>query len=274
MDIFEVDQKTCLQDGICAAVCPFWLIDFRPDGYPIPAAEAEKMCIKCGHCVAVCPTGSLTHREMPVEQCPPVQKALEVSVEQCEYFFRSRRSRRVYENKPVPREVLVRAIEIARYAPTGHNLQCVEWLVLTNKEELRRLKEIGADWMRWMIINEPELADFLAMERILRLREEGKDELLRDAPVVIVAHTDKYHPIASYMCTIALTHFELVANTMGLGCCWAGLFNQAATTFPPMMEALSLQEGHQAFGCLMVGYPKYRYYRLPLRKPPRIAWRT
>lgn len=273
MDLFEVNQQTCRQDGICAAVCPFGLIDLQKGGYPKPTAEAEEECIRCGHCVTVCPTGSLTHREMPVEQCPPIQKALQVTAEQCEHFLRSRRSIRVYENKPVPREVLTRLVETARYAPTGHNTQCVEWLVLANRDELRHLETIAVDWMRWVISNQPELALFLGMERMLKRQESGKNVFLRDAPVVIVAHAGKNNRTASMACPIALTYLELAANSMGLGCCWAGLFNAVATTFPPMIEALSLPKGHQAFGSMMVGYPKFSYHRMPLRKPPGITWR-
>jgi nitroreductase len=149
----------------------------------------------------------------------------------------------------------------------------VEWLVLANRDELRHLETIAVDWMRWVISNQPELALFLGMERMLKRQKSGKNVFLRDAPVVIVAHAGKNNRTASMACPIALTYLELAANSMGLGCCWAGLFNAVATTFPPMIEALSLPKGHQAFGSMMVGYPKFSYHRMPLRKPPGITWR-
>ena len=79
--------------------------------------------------------------------------------------------------------------------------------------------------------------------------------------------------MALHACTIALTYLELAATSMGLGTCWAGYFNVTATSFPPMQEALALPPGHQAFGSMMVGYPKFSYHRLPLRNPPAISWR-
>lgn len=79
--------------------------------------------------------------------------------------------------------------------------------------------------------------------------------------------------MAPHACTIALTYLELAATSMGLGTCWAGYFNVAATSFPPMQEALALPPGHQAFGSMMVGCPKFSYHRLPLRNPPAISWR-
>ncbi len=273
MKLFEVDQQTCKQDGICAAVCPIGIIDFQKGGYPTPIGEAEELCVRCGHCVAACPTGSLSHREMPVEQCPPVQKNLQLTAEHCEHFLRSRRSIRVYQDKSVPRADLVRLIEVARYAPSGHNSQCAEWLVLDNKNELRKLAGIVADWMRWMLGNMPGIALAWHMDRTLQRWEDGHDVILRDAPVVIITHAAEDNRLAPSTCTIALTYLELAATSMDLGCCWAGYFNTAATTFPPMKEALALPQRHLCFGSMMVGYPKFSYHRLPLRKLPSISWR-
>lgn len=271
--LFEVNQQTCNQDGICAMVCPAGIIDFQKGGHPTPHALAEEVCIRCGHCVAVCPTASLSHREMALVECPPVKKEFYLTAEHCEHFLRNRRSIRVYKNKPVSRDDLTRLIEIARYAPSGHNSQCAEWLVFSNSDELRKLAGIVVDWMRWMISNMPEIAQSMHMDRVIKRWEGGKDIILRDAPVVIVAHAEKENRAAPSTCTIALTYLELAAVSMGLGCCWAGYFNAAAVTFPPMMEALSLPEGHQCFGAMMVGYPKFSYHRLPTRRPPLVTWR-
>ena len=178
---------------------------------------------------------------------------------------------RSYKKRPVPREELLRLIEIARYAPSGRNSQCVEWLVLSNRDELHHLTAIIADWMRWETNNTPEST---LVDWELKRWEAGKDVILRDAPVVIVTHAEKDNRMAPVDCTIALTYLELAGASMGLGCCWAGFFKSAATNFPPMMEALSLPDGHQCFGAMMVGYPKLRYHRMPLRKPPAITWRS
>lgn len=273
MELFKVEQQSCQQDGICAAVCPMGIIAFERGGYPVPADGAEELCVRCGHCVAVCPTGSLTHREMPVAQCPSVHREWHLSAEQGEHFLRSRRSIRAYQNRPVPREEITRLIEMARYAPSGHNSQCVEWLVLDNREELRKLAAVVMDWVRWMIANMPQVADPMHMDRLVQRWEQGQDVILRDAPAVIVAHAEAGNRMAPSACTIALAYLELAATSMNLGSCWAGYFNAAATTFPPMQKALALPSEHQAFGSMMVGYPKFSYHRLPLRKPPPITWR-
>lgn len=273
MNLFEVNQQSCNQDGICAAVCPMKIINFEKGGYPAPHAAAEEFCIRCGHCVAVCPTGSLSHRDMPADQCPPVHPELQLSPEHCEHFLRSRRSIRTYKDRPVPREDITKLIEIARYAPTGHNTQCAEWLVVDSKNELRRLTGIVADWMRWMIANKPEIAQPLHMDKTLQRFESGSDVILRDAPVVIVAHAPANHRLGASTCIIALSYLDLAAPSLGLGTCWAGYFNTAAINFPPMQQALGLPAGHQPFASMMLGYPRFSYHRLPTRKAPPIVWR-
>jgi nitroreductase/NAD-dependent dihydropyrimidine dehydrogenase PreA subunit len=273
MELFTIDEQTCARDGICAEVCPVGVIDFEKGGYPRPAQEAEEICIRCGHCVAVCPLGSLSHSDLSVEECTPVADGLRISPAACEQFLRSRRSIRVYKDKKVSRDELQKLIEIARYAPSGHNSQGVKWLVLGDREELRRLSAIVVDWMRWVIANMPQMAAFLHLERTVGRWRDGEDVILRNAPTVIVAHAPKEDRMAPSTCTIALSYLELAASGRGLGTCWAGYFNAAASTFPPMMKALGLPEGHQSFGAMMVGYPAYIYRRLPVRNMPEITWR-
>ncbi len=273
MHLFTVDEQTCAQDGICAKACPVSVIDFEKGGYPRPGSDAEEICIRCGHCVAVCPTGSLSHREMSVEDCVPIDAGLKITPASCAQFLRGRRSIRVYKDRGVSQGELQKLIEMARYAPSGHNSQGAGWLVLGNRDELQRLSGIVVDWMRWVIANMPEMAAFMHLERTVQYWQNGKDVVLRKAPAVIVAHAPKEDRMAPATCTIALSYLELAATAQGLGTCWAGYFNAAAATFPPMAAALGLPEGHQSFGSMMVGYPAFTYRRLPTRKAPEISWR-
>ncbi len=273
MKFLEVNEQSCNQDGICAAVCPVGIIKIKKGQYPAPVSKAAEFCIRCGHCVAACPTGSLAHRELPIEQFPPVQPGLNLSPDLCEHFLRSRRSIRNYKDKLVSREDITRLIEMARYAPSGHNSQCAEWLVVDEREEVRRLSSFVVDWMKWTIRNVPEVARNLYLDATVKRWERGKDVILRGAPVLVVAHADKDNRMASSTCTIALTYLELAAPSLGLGGCWAGYFHAAAASFPPLQEALALPDGHLTYGGMMLGYPRFKYHRLPPRKPPRVTWR-
>ena len=273
MNLIEVNQQTCNKDGICSAVCPAKLIGFTKGEYPTPIAQVDELCIRCGHCVAACPSSSLLHAEMPLEQCSPVREELLLSAEQSEHFLRNRRSIRNYRDKAVSQETLQKLIEVARYAPSGHNTQTVQWMVLSDREELNKLVAIVGEWMRWMLAKMPEFALSIHLDLSLKKLEAGDDIVLRGAPVLIVAHAPKEDMMAQTSCTIALTYLELAATGMELGGCWAGYFNAACNSFPPMKEALGLPVGHECFGAMMVGYPKFRYQRMPERKTPSITWR-
>ena len=42
--------------------------------------------------------------------------------------------------------------------------------------------------------------------------------------------------------------------------------------YPSLFKTLGLPVHHKAFGAVMVGYPKLRYQRLPLRNAPRVSY--
>lgn len=273
MTLFHINEKTCNKDGICAAVCPSRIINFQKGEVPVPVSGADKLCIACGHCVAVCPTGSLDHRAMTAAQCPPVQPALKLSAGHTEHFLRSRRSIRAYKHKAVGGDLIERLIRIARYAPSGRNSQDAEWLVLGQADEIHRTAALVADWMRWTIDRNPQTATLMHLDETVKRWDEGIDIIFRDAPVIIIAHAEKDNPRAQTTCTIALTYLELAAVGLELGCCWAGYFIKAAGEYPPLIQALALPKGHHCFGAMMVGYPKFKYHRLPLRNEPKITWR-
>jgi nitroreductase len=192
---------------------------------------------------------------------------------QAERLLKSRRSIRAYREKPVPTELLAKAIDVARYAPSGHNLQPVHWFVVENPQETRRLASLVVDWMRQTLKTSPEIAELLRFDHIVGSWIMGIDIPLRGAPHVIVAHAHKDFPLAENSCSLALAYLELAAYSLGLGTCWAGYFQLAATNHTPMVEALDLPEGHISFGAMMMGYPKYKFNRIPTRNEARIIWR-
>ena len=274
MDLFMVDNEKCKKDNICVEECPARIILMKDkNAPPVPVNHAEEYCIRCGHCVAVCPYGALSHTAMTPDECPPVQEELLLSPEHIEHVLRSRRSIRTYKKKAVDRETITRLIDISRYAPSGHNSQPVQWHVIYDRDEVHKLAGLVVDWMRFLIKEQNELAMSFHMDRAVRGWDAGLDPICRNAPHVIVTHAPKSDLAAPAACIIALSYLDLAAPSFGLGACWAGYFNSAATTWPPLQEALGLPDGDTCFGSMMIGYPKYAYHRLPKRNEPPITWR-
>ncbi|MBW1696212.1 MAG: nitroreductase family protein [Deltaproteobacteria bacterium] len=273
MSLFMVDSEKCNRDGICVETCPAQIINRNgSNGLPVPAVDADENCINCGHCVAVCPTGAISLFKMNPEECSPVQQDLLPTPEQVEHFFRTRRSIRTYTENKVDRQILTKLIRLAAYAPSGHNTQPVRWKIIYDTGEVRRLAGLVVDWMRHVIEEQPDMAASMHLERVVASWEDGNERICRGAPHVIIAHAPKNLRPAMAACTIALAHLELAASAFGLGVCWAGYFNAASNLWPPMTAALKLPEGHASFGAMMIGYPKYKYHRIPLRNEPKISW--
>ena len=130
-----------------------------------------------------------------------------------------------------------------------------------------------ADWQRTLLQEGTDYLLRIRMERLVKAWDQGIDRICRSAPHLIVAHGLADLPATQSSCTIALTYLELAAISFGLGTCWAGYFNTAANSYPPLLNALALPQDHLPFGAMMIGYPKYNYQRLPLRNKPQITWR-
>ncbi len=274
MSLFVVDENKCTRDGICVEECPARVIEIK-DGAPVPtpARGAALGCIRCGHCVAVCPHGAFSHSAIPIEDCPPLPPSRALTPEQAEIFLRSRRSVRLYLDKPVESEKLKRLIEIARYAPTGGNSQQVKWLVLGSRENVKKIAGMVIDFMRAMVESKQPISASYRLDKLVDAWDAGIDIISRGAPALVFAYAPTSYGLAQVDCTSALSYLDLAAPSLGLGSCWAGFVMMATGNWPPLHAELALPEGYASFGAMMVGYPKYKYHRLPTRKEPEIVWR-
>lgn len=273
MSLFIVNPEKCKGDGICADQCPTRVICFNGKGtFPQPAANAKAVCLDCGHCVAVCPQGALSLKTMSAGRCKTVKKELLPSADQVQHFLESRRSIRNFKEMPVGKETINKILDIANYAPSGHNTRPVNWLVIYDRQEVKRLAAMVIDWMRSMLQENPQIARQLSMDNVITTWESGYDRITRSAPHIIIAHGMKKLVTAQPASTIALSYLELAAYSLGLGACWAGFFGTAAAAYAPLKNELNLPEGHHCFGAMLIGFPKYQYHRIPLREAPKITW--
>ena len=163
-------------------------------------------------------------------------------------------------------------LEIACTAPSAKNSQPWHWTVVEEPAEVKRLAALVIAWMRSVIEKYPEQAEERGLLRVVASWDAGQERICRGAPHMIVVHGDKNYGFGAEDGALALSYLELFAPTIGLGSCWGGYFYSAVNAYPPLFEALGLPAEHRAFGAVMVGYPKLKYQRLPLRNQPRITW--
>lgn len=273
MPVIIVDRGKCKKDKLCILECPMKIIAMnKNNGFPETIENAETLCLDCGHCVAICPHDALSLTTMKSNECESITHEWNPGINVIENYFKSRRSIRQFKEHPVEKEKLVKLLEIASYAPTGHNSRTVEYIVYTHKEEIKKIVQHVIDWMNEMIIKSQDIAGAMHFDMITKAWEEGVDVITHNAPVMIIAHGKKSNPNTPTSCTIALSHIELIAPALKLGCCWAGYISWCAMVYQPLKKFLMLPEGNTVYGTMLLGYPKVRYYRIPKRKSP-VEWR-
>jgi len=277
MGKIEIDAQKCISCGECVIVCPSIFI---PEEGEIRIVE-EEHCTLCGHCLAVCPVEAIDHEDLDKREFVDLPISLGVSPEALFSFLRSRRSCRVFVERGVPKQVLEKLVDVARYAPTGHNSQNFEFLVIQEKELIRDLSNRTAIFYGNLhkMLSAPgvHLPPWLQKHmRGFRLNWEyslqGKDRIFRNAPALLLIHAPAENPSSAQNCHLAMAHIMLQAHAMGLGTCIIGYFITAAERDPSIIKELGIPRENKIFTCCTVGYPGLTFRKLVQRKPPAVRW--
>jgi len=108
-----------------------------------------------------------------------------------------RQSIRKFKPDPVSKEMIMEILEAARIAPSGGNRQPWQFIVVQNKEMIKKLA--------------------------------GRQEWAATAPVMILGLVDKGVQASYYYndMGIAFEHIILKATDLGLGTCWMGMMRRS-----------------------------------------------
>jgi len=272
--IFHVDKNKCCGDGLCVNICPMNLLKLKEgESYPSILEDKEKNCIKCAHCLCVCPHFAISIDGINPENCLKIKSTNYVDFDKVEQLLRGRRSIRQYKDQPVEQEKITKLLNLASTAPTAGNSQQVGWMVINSKKDMQQLSAMTIDMFRNMVVKKHPLSQTYSLEGIINIFDNGYDVVLREAPVLIIAHAPKNYSIGIVDCSIAVTYLDLAAPSLGLGTCWAGFLMMACPNWEPIQKYLNLPEGNICCGAMMLGYPKYKYQRMPARNKAKIIWK-
>lgn len=284
-----VDLDSCTKCKACSDECRYYY--FESDEMHFEE-EMEEFCIECGKCVAVCPVGAIklkVHEEEIFKQVPTKEEL--PSFESLVNLIQSRRSRRQFKDKPVPKELIERILNFAaRYSPTGHNQENVHFTVVQDREILKKLSDECTKQVSNLIrtFEDPQGRKSLesafppalikkaeevlpSFKRALKRINEGKEVWHWNAEIIII-HSPKNALSPIENCSLAACHIMLAAETLGLGTCSLGYITSFFNEFKPVGKIVKLPSKHIAGYTLAIGYPKARYYRIPARKPLKVQW--
>ena len=141
MVMITINKDLCKMDGFCTMVCPMNVL-VQDEKKTFPRIAHKEECISCGQCVSICPNTAVIHNDFPIEQITEIKQDLQISPENLMEFLKSRRSIRALRDKPVEKELIEQVIEGARFAPTALNLQSTQYIVIQDKEILKRIVEL------------------------------------------------------------------------------------------------------------------------------------
>ena len=292
MSLFNLDREKCISCGQCVEICASNLLVLKDSEYPVMREGMEGRCLKCGHCEAICSGGAIDIRYEGAGAVPDVSGVKEgVTYDQFAKLAFSRRSTRNFKSKAIEREKLEKLFDIARYAPTGVNIQSVSWIVINDREKVEKVVDAVIEWARYVAKNPPNEMIKGLCEHLIAAREAGKDPessgklpgaegqcfdsapICRTAPCLIVAYDSAENTFAQINSVIALTQMDLAAQTLGLGTCWGGFVQMAASSSPQIAKLIGIPEGFAPQYALMAGYPNIEFKRIPKRNTARVIWK-
>lgn len=187
--------------------------------------------------------------------------------------IKSRRTTRIYADRPVPDELVDKVLEAALSAPSAHNSQPWVFFVVRGAEFRSRLVgEMISEWERVMVLDGRPRGLIEATKAKFTAR-------FNSAPVLIVAcvnhralyydrYSDEYRKslegiLGHHSLAAAIENMLLAAHALGLGACWysAPLFCQQR-----VRDALGIGGELEPAALITLGYPaKARWREKPTR---------
>jgi ferredoxin len=158
-----IDKDRCTRCGRCYETCPCggfsWTRGEVPE--PIGFGGFKEACINCENCMAVCPSGAirlsgsfaipkgryktwLTGKMQPpnpFNQAIPDFETIEKDLTPTERMIFTRRSNRLFKDKPLEKDLIHRILEAGRFAPSAGNCQPYRFIVITRREVIEELED-------------------------------------------------------------------------------------------------------------------------------------
>ena len=180
--------------------------------------------------------------------------------------IKNRRSVRLFEHKPIPKNILEKIINAGNAAPSGMNTQNWRFAVVQNPSVRRKFAEVTLPKYREWLKNAPETVKNLRAE----IDKKVEDPVYYSAAAVIFVIGRGM--VKDLDCPMVCQNMMLAAHSLGVGSCWVYM-GQLALTDPEVCSIIDVKEGESVYGPIIFGYPKNgQFPPAPPKKPADITW--
>jgi len=142
----------------------------------------------------------------------------------------TRRSIRLYKNKPVPDELFESILKAGMYAPSAMNLQPWEFMIFNNPETISRCNQAIP---------------------------HGESILKQTPAAILVCGDNKTEQNTDYLvqnCSAAIQNILLQIHEIGLGACWIAVY-PIADVIKNLREIFNIPDYIIPVALISIGYP-------------------
>jgi len=261
MDLqFAIDHDLCIQCGACVADCPFHIIELTGE---VPTLNPTRVhhCIRCQHCLAICPTGALSICGSNPEHSMPLPESLPSGL-QTAALIRGRRSVRHYLPEPLDPGVVDDMLRTVANAPTGKNNRRCLFTVIEDRETMDCFRREVMEGLRRAVAGKPRSEGLVYFRHVVTAWDKGRDIIFRNAPHLLMVSAPQSSAAPDADLLIAMSYFELLAASMGIGTLWNAMIRSALLVIDTdMYQRLSIPDDHVKGYALLFGRPAVQYHR-------------
>ena len=178
-------------------------------------------------------------------------------------LLEKRRSIRDFEPKDVSIETINDIIKESCLAPSSGNRQEWRFIIINNREVLRRISDECKRNVRQEIEEDPGTY----MSRYKDVMKSERHNVFYNAPCLILILGPKDNHSLEIDCTLIASYVMFSSVTRGLGTCWIGMGNYIRDS--ALLDEIGMAEEYKIVAPIILGYPKRILDPAP-RKDPQI----